>query len=163
MKWFIKGIRNYVNFSGRARRKEYWNFFLFAFILNLVFRLVDMVLFEDKATGAVEYPVFSALFSLFIFLPNLAVSVRRLHDTGRSGKNLVWFYIAAFVWAVLFISCIAITLGNLSALPLTLLVILWGATGGILVWGIFFLVWFCTPGTSGDNKYGPDPKMVEEV
>ena len=162
MKWFIKGIRNYVNFSGRARRKEYWNFFLFAFIFGLVFSLVDAVLFWIPVTESADRSIFSTIFSLFIFLPNLAVSVRRLHDTGRSGKSLMWCYIAAFVWVVLLICCVAASMGNLSALPLALIVVLWGTTGGILVWSIFFLVWFCTPGTSGDNKYGPDPQEDRE-
>lgn len=152
MKWFIKCIRNYVNFNGRARRKEYWNFTLFVFIFNLLF------MFVDSAVGWSRFSVFSSLFSLFVFLPSLAVSVRRLHDTGRSGKGLVWFYIAAFVWFVSFLACLFLALGNLMVYPLALRALLWGTGGGLLVWAIFFLVWFCTDGHKGENKYGPDPK-----
>ena len=159
MKWFIKGIRNYVNFSGRARRAEYWNFVLFATIFSVLFYLVDIVLFGGDVLSGQKLSVFSSLFSLFIFLPNLAVSVRRLHDTDRSGKNLMWFYIAAFVWIVLAVLCLVIFMANI---PDILGVIMLIGGLGILVWGIFFLVWFCTPGTPGDNKYGPDPKAVEE-
>ena len=159
MKWFIKGIRNYVNFSGRARRAEYWNFVLFATIFTVVFYLVDLLLFGADVLSGSKLSIFSTLFSLFIFLPNLAVSVRRLHDTDRSGKKLMWYYIVVVSWVVLAILCLVIFMANI---PDLLGVIMGLGFLGILVWAIFFLVWFCTPGTPGDNKYGPDPKAVTE-
>ena len=159
MKWFIKGIRNYVNVSGRARRAEYWNFVLFATIFTVVFYLVDLLLFGADVLSGSKLSIFSTLFSLFIFLPNLAVSVRRLHDTDRSGKKLMWYYIVVVAWVVLAILCLVIFMANI---PDLLGVIMGLGFLGILVWAIFFLVWFCTPGTPGDNKYGPDPKAVTE-
>lgn len=84
MKWFVKCIRQYVDFSGRARRKEYWMFTLFnaifAFSLGVYDGLNDM--------GFLGY-----IYNAFIFLPSLAVSVRRLHDVGKSG----WFYLIALI------------------------------------------------------------------
>jgi uncharacterized membrane protein YhaH (DUF805 family) len=77
MEWYLKVLKNYVGFSGRARRKEYWMFALFNFIIAFVIGFVEGFL---NLVG-----VISTLYSLAIFLPSLAVSVRRLHDTGRSG------------------------------------------------------------------------------
>lgn len=84
MKWFVKCIRNYATFSGRARRCEYWYFALFQFIFMIVALCLDRMLF-----GAVSGLWFYKLTALFLFLPGLAVTVRRLHDTGRSGKLLL--------------------------------------------------------------------------
>ena len=96
MKWFILCLRNYVNFSGRARRKEYWFFVLFTFIFSIVARLLDLLIFGPSGM------LISGLFGLAMLLPQLAaaasqaapanpstpgnVLVRRLHDTNRSGK-----------------------------------------------------------------------------
>ncbi|MBD5300408.1 MAG: DUF805 domain-containing protein [Duncaniella sp.] len=74
---------NYCNFSGRSSRSEYWWFSLFSFIVSFVI----MILFCWSDT--LEYIV-SGLCSLYFLLPTLGVSVRRLHDTGRSGW---WIFI----------------------------------------------------------------------
>lgn len=71
------GLSNYVNFSGRARRSEYWFFALFYVIVLVVTSVIDQVI------GT--YPLLYALAALALFLPNLGLSVRRLHDTGKSG------------------------------------------------------------------------------
>ncbi|HRO78692.1 MAG TPA: DUF805 domain-containing protein [Acinetobacter towneri] len=83
--WFIKCIKNYVNFSGRARRKEYWFFRLTIFLLTMAILLVESVLGSDG--------IFLGLFLLATFLPDLSVSVRRLHDVGRSGWWLLMLFI----------------------------------------------------------------------
>lgn len=77
MEWYLKCIKLYAEFNGRARRKEYWMFVLFNFIFAIVVSVIDTIL---GSTG-----ILSILYTLFIFLPSLAVTVRRLHDTGRSG------------------------------------------------------------------------------
>ena len=76
--WFKKGIRNYANFSGRARRQEYWYFLLVQTGLMLLAMIVDAVLF-DSGVG-----LFYVLLALGLFIPNLSVTARRLHDTSRS-------------------------------------------------------------------------------
>ena len=83
--WFKKGLRNYVNFSGRARRKEYWYFVLVQMGLFFVAMMLDSMIF-DSETG-----LFYVVVALGLFLPGLAVTVRRLHDTSRSGW---WFLIS---------------------------------------------------------------------
>ncbi|MCA1055692.1 DUF805 domain-containing protein [Rossellomorea aquimaris] len=77
MSWYIKVIKNYVNFGGRARRKEYWMFALINFLIAMGILLIQSLVGIDGWL--------SGLYSLFVFLPSLAVAVRRLHDTGRSG------------------------------------------------------------------------------
>ena len=166
MKWFIKCIKNYVNFNGRARRKEYWYFTLFSIIFMLVFAVLDITLFYDNGPVLAISP-FSTLFSLFIFLPGLSVMVRRLHDTGRSGKIVMWYYIVVFIWIIAlsvaglstFVGAMA---GSLTAAPIGLIALFGGGLLILMIWCIFFLVWLCQQGTLGDNKYGPDPKLIEE-
>ncbi len=76
MHWYLYVIKNYVVFRGRATRTEYWMFFLFNLIFTFVLGFLD---------GVMETGMLSLVYSLFILLPSIAVSVRRLHDTGRTG------------------------------------------------------------------------------
>jgi uncharacterized membrane protein YhaH (DUF805 family) len=74
------GFQNYVNFSGRAARSEFWYWFLFAVLVSIVAGIIDAVLFSSSGLSPV-----SGLIGLALILPGLAVSVRRLHDLDRSG------------------------------------------------------------------------------
>jgi len=107
------GFRNYVNFSSRAARSEFWFWMLFNFLVGVVTAVIDYVLFPGSVSPL------NSLASLALFLPNLAVSVRRLHDIDRTG------------WWVL----IALTLIGI----------------------ILLIVWNCTRGTIGPNRFGSDP------
>ncbi len=81
------GFANYIGFSGRAARSEYWFWVLFAAIGMLVTKMVDTALFVELSS-TVPSPLYSPLNSIFILvllLPSLAVEVRRLHDSDRSG------------------------------------------------------------------------------
>ena len=84
MEWFLKCWRQYADFSGRARRQEYWTFTLFNCICMLVLTFIDTL---------IEVPVFSTLYSLAVLVPSLAVCVRRLHDVGKSG----WMYFICLI------------------------------------------------------------------
>jgi len=75
--WFVKCLKNYVTFDGRARRKEFWFFMLVSFILGIIVQIIDAILGTDK--------ILNGVLNLALFLPSLAVGARRLHDTGRSG------------------------------------------------------------------------------
>ncbi|MHC0036285.1 DUF805 domain-containing protein [Pseudoneobacillus sp. C159] len=77
MEWYLKVMQNYVGFSGRARRKEYWMFYLVNLIISIILSIVEWTI------GLAS--VLTGLYSLVILLPSLAVTVRRLHDTNRSG------------------------------------------------------------------------------
>ncbi|MCG3861732.1 DUF805 domain-containing protein [Psychrobacter sp. Sarcosine-02u-2] len=85
MDWFKKGLRNYANFSGRARRKEYWYFVLVQMGLVIIAMILDAIIFNS------EIGLFYIVVALGLFLPGLAVTIRRLHDTSRSGW---WFLIS---------------------------------------------------------------------
>jgi len=71
------GFENYATFSGRASRAAYWWWFLFALLVSIVCNIIDY--------GILGTSILSPLVGLALFLPNLAVGVRRLHDTGHSG------------------------------------------------------------------------------
>ncbi|MGH8869690.1 MAG: DUF805 domain-containing protein [Actinomycetes bacterium] len=75
-------LSQYATFTGRARRSEYWWFVLFTVLVNIATSIIDAVLGSGTASG---FGVVSTLASLALLLPSLAVLVRRLHDTGRSG------------------------------------------------------------------------------
>ncbi|MFZ2139214.1 MAG: DUF805 domain-containing protein [Xanthobacteraceae bacterium] len=75
------GFNNYVNFTGRAARSEFWYWTLFAILASIAGELIDLALFSSSSTFT---PV-QTLVNLALFLPGLAVSVRRLHDLDRTG------------------------------------------------------------------------------
>lgn len=91
MNWYVKVLKEYVNLSGRARRKEYWFFVLF----NAIFTIAAMIL--DNVIGLtikdLGYGPFYILYVLATLLPSIAVSVRRLHDIGKSGLFLLLAFI----------------------------------------------------------------------
>jgi uncharacterized membrane protein YhaH (DUF805 family) len=108
------GFKNYVGFSGRACRSEYWYWFLAMIILSIITGIIDYAAFGDS-----EYGPVNSIFALATFLPSLAMGFRRLHDIDRTA----WWWLIAFT-----------------------------------IIGIFLLLyWACVKGTSGPNRFGPDP------
>ena len=83
MKYFLYCLQHYADFNGRARRSEYWYFVLFNFIVSILIGLLLGVIAGLLNVPALVYLAY--LWSLAVFIPSLAVSVRRLHDIGRSG------------------------------------------------------------------------------
>ena len=83
MRWYLKVLKHYADFSGRARRKEYWMFVLFNTIFAIITAILDNVL--GLTSGQLPYGVLYFLYMLAVLIPGLAVSVRRLHDVGKSG------------------------------------------------------------------------------
>ena len=93
-------LSKYVDFSGRARRSEYWYFVLFNLIVNIVTTLLDNVLGTDfEGSGG----ILSTVAGLALFLPGLAVGVRRLHDTDRSGWWILIGLIPIIGWILLIV------------------------------------------------------------
>jgi uncharacterized membrane protein YhaH (DUF805 family) len=82
VKWYIEVMRKYAVFSGRARRLEYWMFVLSNVIIAVVLSIIDGIADSDSEGSR---STLTTLYGLAILIPSLAVSVRRLHDTGRSG------------------------------------------------------------------------------
>ena len=77
MNWYLDVLKKYTVFSGRAQRAEYWYFILFNIIISLVLGFMDGLL----GTGG----VLGGIYLLAVLLPSIAVGIRRLHDTDRSG------------------------------------------------------------------------------
>lgn len=84
MNWYVKCLKQYADFSGRARRTEYWMFTL----VNCVIAFVLGFILGDGPLSFLGY-----VYSLAVLIPGLAVCVRRLHDIGKSG----WWYLIGFV------------------------------------------------------------------
>lgn len=81
MNWYLEVLKKYAVFNGRARRKEYWMFFLLSFIIALLLGFLE---------GLVGSPgILAILYNLAVLIPGIAVSVRRLHDTNRNGWWLI--------------------------------------------------------------------------
>lgn len=91
MKWYIGAFKKYVDFRGRARRKEYWFFVLFNIIVSIILFAIDVAMAGGQASQHAGVGILSLIYGLAAFLPGLAVSVRRLHDTNRTG---IWILIA---------------------------------------------------------------------
>ncbi|AYQ36859.1 membrane protein [Burkholderia aenigmatica] len=112
-------LNKYATFEGRARRAEYWYFVLLSFILSIAAQVIGVA---GRHAGLITLLLLGvlSLVSLALIIPGIAVSVRRLHDTGRSG----WFLLIALI-------------------P--------------IVGSILLLVWTCSRGTEGPNRFGADP------
>jgi len=78
MNWYIKVLKQYADFNGRASRQEYWMFQLFNIIVSIVIGFIS---------GFIGVPILASLYSLAVLVPSIAVGVRRMHDVGKSG----WF------------------------------------------------------------------------
>ena len=98
---FTQAVRSvlskYATFSGRARRSEYWWFYLFTILVSVATSIVDAVL---GAAFDNEIGIVSTIASLALLLPSLAVTARRLHDTGRTGWWMLFPVVAIFATVV---------------------------------------------------------------
>ena len=134
--WLECFTKHYADFSGRARRSEYWGTVLFNGLiqagLSIILSIVATILFSSiEINGEVTFsPLFFLLpdipiyiYGLIWLLPGLAVAVRRLHDIGKSGLNVLWVFLPIIGW-------------------------------------IMLLYWFCQDSQPGENKWGVNPKFV---
>ena len=134
--WSESFTKHYVDFSGRARRSEYWGTVLFNVIaqvvLSVVLVAVLVIWFSSTEMNAdvsvvrlslIMIKAVRSLYSLIWLLPGLAVAVRRLHDIGKSGLNVLWVFLPIIGW-------------------------------------IMLLYWFCQDSELGENKWGANPKLV---
>jgi uncharacterized membrane protein YhaH (DUF805 family) len=157
--WALRPLKRYADFSGRSPRAEYWWYVLAVGVAGFLFGIVDALLLHGPIYGGLG-PL-GLLFTVAMMVPGVAVLVRRLHDTERSG----W-------WAVIKIPSYAVILsgygfGGIGAkfgqLPGPTLVV---AVVLALVWacvGLFIFICVVTEGTQGTNCYGPDPYGANEL
>lgn len=130
--YFVAGLtKKRSDFSGRARRKEFWGFSLFYFILiglpltlvsNFLGFIIDRV--DEVSGGMVAIAILFMVFAIYMSIPAWAVAARRLHDTGRSG----WWQLLVFIPIVNFFAWIVL------------------------------LIFYCQDSQAGDNQYGRNPK-----
>ncbi|MBR6089768.1 MAG: DUF805 domain-containing protein [Anaerolineaceae bacterium] len=93
----------YASFSGRARRSEYWYFVLFNILVSLVIGVITALGTNGDSGSMNAGSILSSVYSLAVFLPSLAVCVRRLHDIGKSGWNYFIALIPLIGWIVLIV------------------------------------------------------------
>jgi uncharacterized membrane protein YhaH (DUF805 family) len=158
-------LKRYAEFSGRSRRMEYWMWVVFQMLIAIAFWVLMMVTVGSAmmstargnptgmlAAGGAAMVIWAVMMLVWLafIIPGLAVSVRRLHDTNRSG----WWILAPIAgYCIMFVG-ISMT-ANGSSMGGVLMTI-----GGIavLVLAIMLFVFMLLEGTKGPNKYGPDPK-----
>jgi uncharacterized membrane protein YhaH (DUF805 family) len=130
MSWYVKVLKQYVDFSGRARRREIWMFILFNALIGAVLTALDALLGTGGFTSwsgaggagwSVQPGLLAGMYNLLVLIPSLAVAVRRLHDTDRSAWWLLLVLVPVIGWIAL-------------------------------------VVLYALNGTRGANQYGPDPK-----
>ncbi|HEX8571202.1 MAG TPA: DUF805 domain-containing protein [Allosphingosinicella sp.] len=145
MEWALLPFKRFAEFTGRSRRKEYWFYVLLLIVIGLVIGVVERALGLTGMIG--PYGPLSLLFGLVTFVPSLAVGVRRLHDTNRSG----WWLLIGY--GPLLASLCMTYIGSLSLAMIFSLIALVGF--------ILLLVFMVLEGTKGPNQYGADPKGAE--
>jgi uncharacterized membrane protein YhaH (DUF805 family) len=150
--WAKRPIQKYADFNGRAPRAEYWWYALALTVVLVVLMIIEALVGLNKMILGVYGPL-TALLYLATIVPGIAVSVRRLHDTNRSGWWLL-LIVPYVISAVLMMRAMAAATAAGTAPA-------FGAAGILgligLVGCIVLLVFYCLPGTPGDNRYGPDP------
>ena len=169
--WAMQPLKKYANFSGRAPRAEFWWFFLFIFILYFVVSFVFVGSLGGLAASGAEPSagmaslfggagLFILLFWLALLIPTIAVQVRRLHDTNRSGWWIGAFYLLYAVYMVFAMGAVFSAAAGAVDPEASGMGMLAGAgIFGIimLIYTIVLLVFYCLPGTRGPNRFGPDP------
>jgi uncharacterized membrane protein YhaH (DUF805 family) len=179
--WALRPLKNYARFSGRASRAEFWWFFLFMMILYIGMWVVLFATLGLAASSGSKPSIgllgafgigwiLLALFWLAMIIPTIAVQVRRLHDTDRSGWWIGGFYLAYLVYVIFMIRIVAslqipATGAPPDLSPMSGMGALSYVGFAFFVYSIVLLVFFCIGGTEGPNRYGDDPygRKIEEV
>jgi uncharacterized membrane protein YhaH (DUF805 family) len=160
MEYMFLPLKRYAEFSGRSRRMEFWMFTLFQIILWCVFVVLAMTVLGSAlmaggsgSVGGIMAAGGSAMIllavgvivALALFIPGLAVAMRRLHDTDRSG-----WWVGGYLLLVVASNIVRASTGSGGISMILSLV--------TLIYAITLIVFYCLDGTKGPNKYGPDPK-----
>ena len=90
--WYIEVLKKYTVFTGRARRKEYWMFTLFNIIISIAISIVAQLFVRIPVIGLI-FGLLPLIYAIAVLLPSIAVGIRRLHDTNRSG----WFLLLVLI------------------------------------------------------------------
>lgn len=143
MDWAFLPLQRYFTFYGRSPRAEYWYFYLLQLVLSVMTWMIDFAL----GLGGPEAPLStSLLLGLGLFIPSLAVTVRRLHDINRSGWTVLTYGLMTVVAAV-----VGGVVGGLLGFGMFLMLL------AVAIVSIGFIILMATDGNPGDNHYGPNP------
>jgi len=138
--YYLKAL-NKTFTLGRSRRKEYWYCSLVSFLIALALGLIGILTDSAKV-----FEMLSNIYSLLMFIPNITLSIRRLHDIGKSG----WFML--FPCVVILGLMALVSLFNLNGIIAAMVGL------AMIVVAIYFFLLFVRNGDDGPNQYGPDPK-----
>lgn len=178
MEWMLMPLKRYADFSGRSRRMEFWMWVVFQFLIGIAFLILVIalggaaIMGGDLQAGMAMGGIILILYLLYLlmmlifFIPSLAVTIRRLHDTNRSGWWIMLYWgPLLLIYALVFALAGSVAAsGDVSSfaqndaaagslgLVMGLLYLVW--LGGCLV----LLVFMFLEGTKGPNNYGNDPK-----
>lgn len=100
MKEYVAVLKNYVQFNGRAGRREYWMFVLVSFLISMALAILDGALGTKAENGS---GLFGSVYSLAVLIPSLCVAIRRLHDTNRGGFWLFLLFVPVIGWIALIV------------------------------------------------------------
>jgi uncharacterized membrane protein YhaH (DUF805 family) len=100
MNWYLKVLRQYADFKGRARRKEFWMFTLFHTIFYIALVILDNLLGTTRQ-GVFSFGWLESIYYWATFVPTLAVTCRRLHDIGKSGWWNLLIFVLLVGWIIL--------------------------------------------------------------
>lgn len=166
MELMLQPLKRYADFNGRARRREFWLWFLFQVIVSIVFNILRAVIGETAE-------LINGLFSLAILIPSIAVGVRRFHDINRTGW---WLLFPAVVFIIAFVIFISIngasffstlaSFANVGPNPtpdqsmamMQAFAPMWWVLAAWLAAALVTFVFNVMDGTPGPNRFGPDPK-----
>ncbi len=189
---WLSFFKRYADFKGRSRRQEYWYAYLANMIIGVALYIIQVIaMFSADITDSgvaagisIMGSTVAMIYSLATIIPNFAIQTRRLHDTGRSGKLLLlWFIPGVLSIITIVTSCVAMAAGVAAdrygmyynyydsaeyllesmvatsgvVLVIALAMLFLSAIASVVL-SIMFIVFFCQEGQRGENKYGRSPK-----
>jgi len=95
MKWYLEVLKKYAQFDGRSHRTEYWMFALISFLISMALNVVEILVGGPGILGTI--------YGLAVLVPSIAVGIRRLHDTNRSGWWILLGFVCCVGWIVLIV------------------------------------------------------------
>ncbi|MFI3243570.1 MAG: DUF805 domain-containing protein [Akkermansia sp.] len=167
-------FKRYFNFSGRSTLSAYWYWILANILINIILSLIDVYVIGLTVS---EVGLLSCLWGLITIIPHFALSVRRLHDIGKSGWNLLWVILpsvvmyASVIWLVVVIAMggdgdmdmSSEELGEMVAANMSEMVVICISALVTMIGGILLFIYSLLDSKKGTNKWGPSEKYPEEA
>jgi len=154
----ILPFKRYFEFSGRSSRSELWWFFLLTTLSGFLLQMISVATFDPWSYSSYRFiDVIILLWTLFTFIPQISVQVRRLHDLNRTGLWLLLFYGLYLIGVMILLFGVFLAgmgeFGGFGLMLVLCLVILIGTP----IWQI---VWYCLSPVDQDNRFGPNPLLM---